>query len=113
MAMAAIGRAKPKIYILKNPVDTGSTRPETDPTNWLEVTGAVETTGHVFNPLGQNGPGGTINFDLSTIPAAQRTGWGWAIGGVDGNHDARRWRQFRFGHRSLGHRHVDSRVRSK
>jgi hypothetical protein len=80
-------QSTPKIYILRNPVDTGSTRPETDPSNWLEVTGAIETTGHAFNPLGTNGPGGTINFDLSSIPAAQRTGWGWAIGGVDGNQD--------------------------
>jgi hypothetical protein len=80
-------QSKPKIYILKNPVDTGSTRPETDPTNWLEVTGAVETTGHAFNMLGQNGAGGTINFDLSAIPADQRSGYGWAIGGVDGNQD--------------------------
>jgi hypothetical protein len=75
----------PKIYILKNPVDTDKTRPETDPTNWLEVTGAVETAGHVFNPVALNGPGGTIRFDLSAIPANLRTGYGWAIGGVDGN----------------------------
>jgi hypothetical protein len=77
--------ATPKVYILKNPVDTDKTRPETDPTNWLEVTGAVETTGHVFNPVATNGPGGTIRFDLSAIPAALRTGYGWAIGGADGN----------------------------
>jgi hypothetical protein len=75
----------PKIYILKNAVDTDKTRPENDPANWLEVTGAVETTGHVFNPIAINGPGGTIRFDLSTIPAGLRTGYGWAIGGVDGN----------------------------
>jgi hypothetical protein len=81
-------QSTPKIYILKNPVDTATSRPETDPTNWLEVTGAIETTGHAFNPIALNGAGGTINFSLSSIPANQRTGWGWAIGGVDGNQDA-------------------------
>jgi hypothetical protein len=77
--------ATPKIYILKNPIDTNNTRPETDPANWLEVTGAVETTGHAFSPIVTPGPGGTINFNLNAIPAAQRSGYGWAIGGVDGN----------------------------
>jgi hypothetical protein len=77
--------ATPRIFILKNPVDTNTTRPETDPTNWLEITGASETTGHVFNPVVTPGPGGTMNFNLNAIPAAQRTGYGWAIGGVDGN----------------------------
>jgi hypothetical protein len=77
--------AMPRIFILKNPVDTNNTRPETDPTNWREITGAAETTGHVFNPLVTPGPGGTVNFNLSAIPADQRTGYGWAIGGVDGN----------------------------
>jgi hypothetical protein len=77
--------ATPRIFILKNPVDTNDARPETDPTNWLEVTGAVETTGHAFNPLVSPGAGGTIKFDLSAIPAALRSGYGWAVGGVDGN----------------------------
>jgi hypothetical protein len=75
----------PRIYILKNPVDTNTSRPETDPTNWREVTGATETTGHTFSPVVTPGAGGTVRFDLSAIPAADRTGWGWAIGGVDGN----------------------------
>lgn len=75
----------PRIFILKNPVDTASTRPEEDPTNWAEITGATETTGHVFDPIVVPGAGGTISFDLSSIPVAERTGWGWAIGGVDGN----------------------------
>jgi hypothetical protein len=78
----------PRIFILKNPVDTNTSRPESDPTNWREITGASETTGHVFSPLVTPGPGGTVRFDLSSIPAADRTGWGWAIGGVDGNANA-------------------------
>jgi hypothetical protein len=75
----------PRIFILKNPIDTDKLRPELDPVNWLEVSGAIETTNHVFTPIALNGPGGTINFDLSAIPASLRTGYGWAIGGVDGN----------------------------
>lgn len=77
----------PRIFILKNPMDTNQTRPETDPTNWREVTGAVETTGHVFSydTIGPNVAGGTLIFDLSAIPEYERTGYGWAVGGVDGN----------------------------
>jgi hypothetical protein len=75
----------PRIFILKNPVDTNQTRPETDPTNWVELTGAMETTGHTFSPVVSAGAGGIMTFNLSSIPADQRTGYGWAIGGVDGN----------------------------
>ncbi|HEX6963188.1 MAG TPA: hypothetical protein VF175_15080 [Lacipirellula sp.] len=78
----------PRIFILKRPVDTNTSRPESDPANWTEISGATETTGHVFSPLVTPGPGGTVRFDLSSIPASQRTGWGWAIGGVDGNANA-------------------------
>ena len=42
----------------------------------------------MFAPIALNGAGGTIRFDLSAIPAALRTGYGWAIGGVDGNQNA-------------------------
>lgn len=78
----------PRIFILKNPVDTEGARPETDPTNWIELPGAVETTGHVFSPIVTPGAGGTISFDLTGLPAVQRSGYGWAIGGVDGNQNA-------------------------
>jgi hypothetical protein len=74
----------PKIYILKNPVDTDQTAPEDDPANWVEVA-ATETGGHVFDPIVAFGqPGDTLTFSL-TGPAAERTGYGWAVGGVDGN----------------------------
>jgi hypothetical protein len=75
----------PRLFILKNPVDTNTSRPETDPTNWQEIIGAPETTGHAYSPLVAPGPGGTMTFNLSSLPANQRTGWGWAVGGVDGN----------------------------
>lgn len=80
--------ATPRVFILKNPVDTNTTRPEDDPTNWLEITGAVETTGHIFSPLVSPGPGGSFTFDLTGVHPALRTGWGWAVGGVDGNGNA-------------------------
>ena len=73
----------PKVYILKNPVDTGQTRPEDDPVNWLEVA-ATETGGHEFDPLVMEGPGDQLVFSL-TGSAEDCTGWGWAVGGVDGN----------------------------
>ncbi|MCO6044350.1 hypothetical protein NG895_10570 [Aeoliella sp. ICT_H6.2] len=78
--------SEPNIYILKNPLLVGeSVEPNLSPA-WVQVTGAVETTGHVFDPIVVPGDGGTINFDLTSIPEADRIGWGWAVGGVDGNH---------------------------
>lgn len=78
----------PRIFILKNPVDTNMALPESDPANWHEVFGAVETSGHTFSNLVTPGAGGTITFDLSSIHPGQRTGYGWAVGGVDGNANA-------------------------
>ncbi len=78
----------PRVFILKNPVDTNTAPPESDPANWLELVGLSETTGHAFSSLVMPGPGGTVSFDLSSVPAAMRTGYGWAIGGVDGNQNA-------------------------
>ena len=48
----------------------------------------METTGHAFSSLVIPGPGGTVSFDLSDFSNALRTGYGWAIGGVDGNQNA-------------------------
>src|SRR5690606_16466525 len=80
---------KPKVYILKNPIDTDTSAPESDPANWLELD-APEITGHVFSPLSQpfGTPGETLTFDLSGFSTEQRTGWGIAVGGVDGNANA-------------------------
>ncbi len=73
----------PNIYILKNPVmNSDSVRPEISP-NWVEVSG-TETNGHEFDSLVLPGPGEELTFQL-TGTADQRTGWGWAVGGVDGN----------------------------
>jgi hypothetical protein len=82
--------APPRIFILKNPVDTGETPPEDDPENWLEIFGFIEENEHVFSELVVPGLGGELRFklDVEGISAADRTGWGWAVGGVDGNSDA-------------------------
>jgi hypothetical protein len=78
----------PRVFVLKNPVDTNTTSPESDPTNWVELAGLAETTGHTFSSLNTQGPGGTVSFDLTSVAPALRTGYGWAIGGVDGNQNA-------------------------
>jgi hypothetical protein len=80
--------AAPRVFILKNPVDTNTTAPESDPANWVALPGLIETTGHAFSTLVTPGPGGTVSFDLTGVPASMRTGYGWAIGGVDGNQNA-------------------------
>lgn len=75
--------AQPKLYILKVNYDTGGARPELHP-YWEEVTGFTEMTGHVFNPIATGPAEQTMSFDLTGIPALNRTGYGWALGGVDG-----------------------------
>lgn len=80
----------PRLFIQKTQVDTNQNPPENDASNWMEVP-AVLMSGNIFDgqiavpanitPL----PNATVAFDLSDLPAAQRTGFGWAIGGVPGN----------------------------
>lgn len=76
-------QSEPKLYMLINPVDTNQTRPEDDPANWVEVTGAVFSSTHVPQTLSVE-RSNAFTFDLSGLHPAQRTGYGWAIGGVDG-----------------------------
>jgi hypothetical protein len=81
---------QPRVFIQKTPVDTNQSPPENDADNWTEVP-AVLMSGNIFDgqiavpantiPL----PNGTVAFDLSRLPLDQRTGFGWAIGGVRGN----------------------------
>jgi len=80
---------QPKVYILKNAVDTGETPPQTDPTDWLEVPARL-LTGNVFQPetdgaAGSSTTNSPITFDLAGLTLSQRTGYGWAVGGVPGN----------------------------
>jgi hypothetical protein len=80
--------AVPTLYLLKSPVDTGSAFPESDP-NWVAVP-ATLVSGNIFSwsvdiPGGGNPFNTPIAFDLSHLSASQRSGYGWAVGGVPGN----------------------------
>lgn len=80
----------PRVFLQKTTADTNQNPPEDDPANWIEVP-AVPMSGNIFDreiavpanttPL----PNNVIAFDLSALPLAQRSGYGWAIGGVRGN----------------------------
>ncbi|HWQ90239.1 MAG TPA: LamG-like jellyroll fold domain-containing protein, partial [Clostridia bacterium] len=79
----------PRVYILKEPVDTDRSLPDQDP-RWVEAVGAVLISGSRFDPVndaadGEVPPNSPITFDLSSVPLAQRTGYGWAVGGVQGD----------------------------
>ena len=77
---------QPKVYLLKNPVDSNQTRPETDTNNWVEVP-ATLISGSQFKATMDSSPSPEtpIVFDLSALSAAQRNGYGWAVGGVKGS----------------------------
>ncbi len=82
-------RAQPKVYILKNPVDTQSTRPESDTNDWVQVSVPIISGSAVFQNAGFTSPGPSPNtpyvFDLSGLTPAQRSGFGWAVGGAQAN----------------------------
>lgn len=81
---------QPKVFILKNPVDSNQTAPENDPADWVQVPASL-ISGNPFQVVGPDGPANAapintpIAFDLSQLPLSQRTGYGWAVGGVIGN----------------------------
>jgi hypothetical protein len=64
----------PRLFLNITGVDTNTSLPENDPINWLEVFGASL----VREPDGET-------FDLTDLPLEQRQGFGWAIGGVNGD----------------------------
>lgn len=79
---------QPRVYILKNAVDTDRARPEFD-TNWVEVAAHL-VSGAKFDPAldGATGvltPNTPITFDLGHLPLNTRAGFGWAVGGVPGD----------------------------
>ena len=78
---------QPKLYRLVNNVDTDRTRPEDDPTDWVEVTGAAFSSAITPDPTAIE-QANTFSFDLTALPLGQRLGYGWAIGGVDGTQSA-------------------------
>src|SRR5262249_38301629 len=81
----------PNIYILKQPIDPNQSRPESTPSvngapAWVQVPGTI-ISGNVYQweidgPTGSLEVNGPTTFDLSHLPAAMRTGYGWAVGGV-------------------------------
>jgi len=77
---------QPKVYLLKNNVDTDITGPEMDPTNWEQV-GAQLISPNLFDAnIDPNpSPASPIVFDLSGLSASLRAGYGWAVGGVPGD----------------------------
>jgi hypothetical protein len=76
-------RELPRVFILKNHIDPGSAPPEDDPANWRAVPLCL-SYGASFSAKADANPGRVLEFVL-TIPANDRTGYGWAVGGVEGN----------------------------
>jgi hypothetical protein len=79
-------RTVPKVYILTTPIDTASIRPEVASNYWVQVP-ATLASASTFPGAGVDpnpSPNTPILFDLSALPANQRTGYGWAVGGVKG-----------------------------
>ncbi|EEF62342.1 LamG-like jellyroll fold domain-containing protein [Pedosphaera parvula] len=80
-------KVQPSVYILKNPVDSNSTRPEADTNDWVLVPANL-ISGSQFPATGVDAnpsPNTPIVFDLSGLTAGQRTGYGWAVGGAKGD----------------------------
>lgn len=86
--------AVPNLYILTTNTDPDKTKPETGG-GWVQVTGAtlVSPATPTFDEPAEN-PSGTpgvapddtpIIFDLTALTTVQRTGYGFAIGGVSGD----------------------------
>jgi len=79
----------PRVFILVNPVDSGSMPPESNPADWRELPTPQVSYGTPFDAKADANPGEVMEFVLTGYPAEHRTGYGWAIGGVDGNGSAR------------------------
>lgn len=81
---------RPRVFIQKTSFDSNQTDPENDPADWQEVP-ATMLSANIFDfapdaPVGTVPPPNTpIAFDLSQLPLNQRVGYGWALGGVQGN----------------------------
>jgi hypothetical protein len=78
----------PRVFILKEPVNTDNTLPESDP-RWVEVPATLISQSRFDSAV--DGPADSvpvntpIAFDLSGLSPALRTGYGWAVGGVQGD----------------------------
>ena len=74
------------IYIFTQPIDSASTRLETDTNLWRNVSAALirgsqfaVISGNLPNPSPQT----PIVFNLISLPVSPWTGYGWTVGGVD------------------------------
>jgi hypothetical protein len=73
----------PRLFSLTSRIDPGSTPPEDDPANWRAIPLCL-SYGASFSAKANANPGEVLEFVL-TIPAEDRIGYGWAVGGVKGN----------------------------
>jgi hypothetical protein len=55
----------PRIFVLKNPTDTGSVPPENDPANWRELAQGNTSYGPSFTSDAGTNPGEVIEFFLN------------------------------------------------
>jgi hypothetical protein len=79
-------QAAPMVCLLKNPVDTASTSPETDVSNWVQVAASLVSGSQFQHAADANpSPNTPIVFDLTGLPGDQRICYGWAVGGAQGN----------------------------
>ncbi len=76
----------PKLFILKKPVDTNQMPPEEDPADWREI--PHQSLYGAFSPDAAPGPGAVFEIALTSLSEEERTGYGWALGGVRGNGSA-------------------------
>ena len=80
--------ATPSLYLLKTPVDTNRTEPQTDLVNWELVADAELVTTAAFGSAPDDNPSPVtpIIFRLTEIADLDaRSGYGWAVGGVAGD----------------------------
>jgi hypothetical protein len=71
----------PRAFILKNPVDTNQTPPEDDPANWRELP-LQKLYGQAFDDKSNADASEVLEFVLTTCSNEDRSGYGWAVGGV-------------------------------
>jgi hypothetical protein len=73
----------PRVFILKSPIDTDRLPPEQDPAHWTEI--PLSRFVGSFSQSPNANPGMVIEIPLTGVSGAIRTGYGWAVGGVQGN----------------------------
>jgi hypothetical protein len=77
----------PRIFILKDPVDTDQTPPEADPVHWRELP-LDRLYGELSGDRRKADEGDTLEFLLTGCSEEDRTGYGWAVRGLPGGGSA-------------------------